>query len=146
MATLTTVKVTITIGEEVYNTKTLNHKMYHLMDTWLREANPEIIRELLIITNELYRTTPEVREVTAIYHDFINENYTHIADKLDAYFAENLRREEEGSPSLKKILIAYDVALQKIKDRVFQRRIIETILSDPMLNEKLYNTPYIGKK
>ncbi|MBQ3922326.1 MAG: hypothetical protein II707_03440 [Spirochaetales bacterium] len=146
MATINNVKVTVTIGEQIYNTKTLSHKMYHLMDTWLREANPEIIRELLIITNELYRTTPEVREVTAIYHDFINENYTHIADKLDAYFDENLRREEEGSPSLKKILIAYDVALQKIKDRVFQRRIIETILSDPMLNEKLYNTPYIGKK
>ncbi len=146
MAALTTVKLSITVGDEVYTTKSLSTKLYQLLDTWVREANPEIIRQLLLITNELYRTTPEIREVTAIYHDFINENYTHIAEKLESYFEENLRHEEESSPSLKKTLVSSELEMQKIKNRLFQRRIIETILNDALLSEKLYDIPYIGKK
>jgi hypothetical protein len=146
MTILPKIKISLNFNGENYNNKKLELLLYRNLDNWLVESNPDTIRIILRVTSELFEINEEIRDKTALFHEFIHENYKYIAEQLDIYFKNNLQIEENNSPALKKLLLSYETEIQKIKDRIFPRRIIETILSDPALKGKLYDIPYIGKK
>lgn len=146
MTILPNIKISININGENYNNKKLELFLYRNLDNWLIESNPDTIIIILRITNELFEINEEIRDKTALFHEFIHENYKYIIEQLETYFKSNLRIEENNSPAIRKLILSYETEIQKIKDRIFPRRIIETILNDPALKDKLYDIPYIGKK
>jgi hypothetical protein len=145
LSTLHDIKCSVTIsGEELNQDKIdmlLNEKLYE----WVNDTSPDSIRTTLRITSILYKNVPEIRDAIAIYYEYIQENYYFIAEKLENFYAEQMKKEEQSLPSIKKLVENYSSEMRRIKKRILPKRILETTLSDTRLNELLMDVPYIGK-
>ncbi|HOV15421.1 MAG TPA: hypothetical protein PK771_14130, partial [Spirochaetota bacterium] len=146
ITTVSNVKCSIKIGDEVYNQDKVKFLLNEKLGVWMRESNPDVIREILNIASILFNNVDEVRDNIAIFFDYIEENYKYISERLDSYYLESLRQEENKNPLLKKLTENYNGEIRKLRNRVLPRRILETILSDVKFTTHLLDTPYMGKK
>ena len=145
LATLHDIKCTVIIGGEELNQDKIDMLLNEKLYEWVNETSPEAIRSTLRITSILYKSGPEIRDAVAIYYEYIQENYYFIAEKLETFYNEQLKKEEQSLPSIRKLVENYNSEMRRIKKRILPKRILETALSDSRLNELLMDVPYIGK-
>ena len=146
LTSMNDIKCLIQIGSENYNQdkikKILEVKYYE----WLSNPGPSTINDILKISSLLYNASEEVRDVTAIYNEYIQENYKFISKRLEDFYQTSLRKETAYSQSTKKAIEIYENELNNLKNKFPAKRIIETILSNDKMNSQLLDIPYMGKK
>lgn len=146
ISTVSNVRFSIKLGDEIFNQDKIKYLLNEKLGLWMQESNPDIIRDVLNLAKVLLNNIAEVRDSIAIFYDYIEENYKLIAEKLELYYLDNLRQEENRDSSFKKIVTNYNGEIRKLRTRILPRRILETVLSDVNFTNHLIETPYIGKK
>ncbi len=146
LAGINDVKCNIQIGAEAYRPDKIHKILKTKFYEWLSSPAPSIINEILKITSLLYNASEEIRDITAVYHEFIQENYTFIAKRLEDFYLASLRKEASVAPSTKKTLESYEQELNNLKIKFPTKRIMENLLSGKKVENQLMDVPYIGKK
>ncbi|MCK4799191.1 MAG: hypothetical protein KAT05_17595 [Spirochaetes bacterium] len=146
LATTNYIKCYVQIGTETYNQDKIRKLLEAKFYDWISYPGPSTINDILRITSLLYNTSPEVRDVTAVYHEFIQENYNFIAKRLDEFYQSSLKKESNSSPSSKRIIENYEHEINNLRKRFPAKRIMETILSNEKINKQMKDVPYMGKK
>jgi hypothetical protein len=146
LAGIDDIKSNIQIGSELYSPERIHKILKTKFYEWLSNPAPNIINEILKITSLLYNTSEEIRDITAVYHEFIQENYTFIAKRLEDFYLASLRKEASVSPSTRKNLEKYEQELNNLKVKFPAKRIMENILSSKKVENQLMDVPYMGKK
>ncbi|OHD26112.1 MAG: hypothetical protein A2086_05210 [Spirochaetes bacterium GWD1_27_9] len=138
-------KFSIQIGGEELNQDKVKFILQERLTIWVKEPSSEVIKDVLKISSALFGSINEVRDSIAIFFEYIQENFSYIAEKLENFYAEVLRK-EESNPNFKKSVESYNLEIKKAKNRIPPRRILETILSDQKFVNELLDIPYMGKK
>ena len=146
LAGIDDIKCNLQIGSELYSPDKIHKILKIKFYEWLSNPAPNIINEILKITSLLYNTSEEIRDITAVYHEFIQENYTFIAKRLEDFYLASLRKESSVSPSTKKNLENYEQELTNLKVKFPAKRIMENLLSSKKIETQLMDVPYMGKK
>jgi hypothetical protein len=146
ISALTRIKCIVQISGEELNQDKIKFILEARLKEWNESCSSETIRNVLKIASVLYNSVNEIKDVTAIFHDYIQENFFYIAEKLDAFFLEAIKREETNTPSLKKAMENYNSEMKRARSRLIPRRVLETVLLDTNLNKQLMDVPYMGKK
>jgi hypothetical protein len=140
------VKFSIKLGAEELKQDRVKVLLMDKLEAWISQPSAETIYGILKICDLIFRNSEEVKDVTAVYNEFIQENYTFIARTLEDFYEGSMKKETENNPQLKKVVDLYNLELKKMKKRFLPRRILETVLSDENLTSQLMPVPYMGKK
>ncbi len=140
------IKCNITFNGEKMSSDKIRKILQEMLDSINTGIRPEVIRDILNLADLLYAHSEDIRDITAIYHELIQENYRFIRDKLDGFYSKNLEDKARTSPSTSKIIGAYDNELETIKRTFPPRRVFETILTNIGADNLLIDVPYMGKK
>jgi hypothetical protein len=143
---LNDIKCTFQIGKETFTQEKIKKKLEILFYDWLSNPTLKTIKDILRITSNLYDNSEEIRDVTAIYHEFVQENFSFIAKRLDEFYEESLKKEGMASMPTRKIIEGYENELDKLKAKFPIKRILGTLLSTEMINSQMQDIPYMGKK
>lgn len=146
VTTLSGVKCSLQVGSEELNQDKIRHLLEDKLNEWIRECAPDTIRNILKISAILFNNVDEIRDATAVFFEYVQENYYFIAEKLENYYLENQRQEEIKSPSFKRLVENYSGEIRKLRNRVLPKRILETIFCDARFANQLLDIPYMGKK
>ncbi|MCG8570487.1 MAG: hypothetical protein MJB14_10140, partial [Spirochaetes bacterium] len=89
-----------------YEDKDLNSKKIALLleektALWINNPYPEILYDILRISELVYQNSNEIRDMTAIYHKYISDNYTIIYERLESFYHSILEGEREKNNNLK---------------------------------------------
>lgn len=146
LAGIDDVKCNLQIGAEFYSPDKIHKILKSKFYEWLSNPTPNIINDILKITSLLYNSSEEIRDITAVYHEFIQENYTFIAKRLEDFYLASLRKEASSSPNTRKTLENYEQELNNLKVKFPAKRIMENILGSKKTENQLMDVPYMGKK
>ncbi|MBN2547450.1 MAG: hypothetical protein JXB50_16720 [Spirochaetes bacterium] len=146
IACLNDIKCIVNIGKDSLNQdktkKLLELKFYE----WITNPTLSTILDILNITSNLYTQVEEIRDVTAIYHEFVQENYSILAKQLEEFYDDCLFKETDTSPNTRKIVREYENELNNVKKKFPVKRIMSSILSNEQVFKQLLDIPYMGKK
>jgi hypothetical protein len=146
LASMNDIKCTVQIGNETLSheevKKILEVKFYE----WVSNPSPAIIYDILKMSNLLYNSSEEIRDVTAIYYEFIQENYSFIAKRLEEFYQLSLKKESQATPGIKRNIENYEAELEKLKKRFPTKRMLETLLMNEQVKSQMLDVPYLGKK
>ncbi len=145
-ACLNDIKCSIQYGKENYSQDKIKKRLEMLFYEWISDPAPETVKEILRISDALFLASEEIREVAAIYHDFVHENYLFITERLDEFYAASVEKECQSSLQTRKNVDAYRKELDKIKQKFPAKRILSTIFSNEKINSQMLDVPYMGKK
>jgi|GEM_PF-1435577 len=143
---LNDIKCTFKIGTETFTNDKIKKRLEILFYDWLSNPTLNTIKDILRITSNLYDNSEEIRDVTAVYHEFVQENFNFIVKRLDEFYESSLKKEGEISPSTRRIVDGYENELEKLKSKFPIRRILGSLLSTEMINSQMQEVPYMGKK
>lgn len=139
-------KFSISIGDEDVKQDSIKIILINKLENWITFPTPEIIIDILRMCDRIYNKSEEIKDLTAIYHEYIQENYMIIAKNLENFFDKSLKEEKQNKPAVKKIVDNYYKEMDNIRKRYNPKRILETILSKSNLDAELLQYPYMGKK
>lgn len=139
-------EITMTVDRNDYSSDGLVYMLEEYMVRWINRPTPDIGRRLIEITNKIYNNSEEVRDMIAIYHEFVTDNITEILIILESFYEKTLATEKNKDRKLKLLFEEYNSELEKIKTRYFPRRLFETLLSNSNNTKDITEIPYIGKK
>lgn len=146
LAALHEKKIVVQNGAENLSQDRLKHVLQLKYYEWTSNPTHTTINNILKLVNLLYNSSEDVRDITAVYHEFIQENYKLIAARLEDFYKQNLQKEGKNSPAIKKLLDSYDNEFKKLEKRFPAKRILGTILADTKFNSQMRDIPYMGKK
>lgn len=140
------IKCTINIGKETLNQDKIKRILELKFYEWITNPTLNTIIDILNISSTLYNQVEEIRDVIAIYHEFVQENYSLLAKQLEEFYNESLMKEAESSSLTKKIIREYENEVNNVKKKFPVKRIMNNILSNEQVFKQLLDVPYMGKK
>ncbi|HBD95198.1 MAG: hypothetical protein A2015_04665 [Spirochaetes bacterium GWF1_31_7] len=143
---LKTVSVNLKIDRNEYTGEGLVYMLEEYMVRWINRPTPDIARKLIDIINKVYLNCNDVKDVIAIYYEFVNDNFSVILSRLDNFYENTLLKEKEKNRKLKILVDEYSAEIDNLKTRYFPRRMFETLLSNSTVIEEISDIPYIGKR
>jgi hypothetical protein len=146
LACLEDVKITVNIGNETYTSEKLKNILKVKFYEWTTTPTPAIINDIVKISSILFNASEEIRDVVAIYQEYVTENYSFIAKRLEEFYHISLKKEAAQFPNKQKVLQFYDQEMSAIKLKFPAKRLIENLFSNDKAQSQMMDAPYLGKK
>ena len=146
LACINDLKVNIQIGSETHTPEKIRNYLKIRFYEWISTPSPDTINDILKVTSLLYESSEEVRDITAIFHEYIQENYSFIAKRLEDFYRNTIRKVAAESPTKKKVIDFYENEMQQLREKFPAKRLIENLFSNEKMASQLKDVPYLGKK
>lgn len=146
MEVLKNVDVVVPFDEGDRNSSGLILILEEYIARWIDRPSADIARGLIDTINRIYSRSDDVRDVLAVYYEYINDSFILIISRLEKFYEDAISNERTKDKRFKSIYDTYSSETEKLKNRYFPRRVFETVLENSTLIDNMREIPYIGKK